>query len=69
MSLLVIRGQISRVERIRKVVDLVGGGIGKDWFLASRLIRTFVGLLRVVRRIKGMGVRMGMGRDRMEMTL
>jgi len=31
--------------------------------------RTFVGLLKVVVRIEGMGVRRGMGRGRMEMTL
>jgi len=69
MSLLVIRGLINREERIRKVFDLVEGGIGKDWFLASRLVRMFVGLLRVVRRIKGKGERMGKGRGRMVMTL
>ena len=64
-----IRGQISRVERILKVSDLVGGGIRMDWFLASRLVRRFVGLLRVVRTIKGRGGRKGKGRGRMVMTL
>ena len=69
MSLLVIRGQISRVGRIRKVFDLAGGGIRMDLFLASRLIRRFVGLLRVVGRIGVMGGRRVKGRGRMVMTL
>jgi hypothetical protein len=39
-----------------------------DWSLVLGLDPRFVGLLKVVRRIRGMGVRMGMGRDRMGMT-
>jgi len=40
-----------------------------DLFLASRLIRRFVGLLRVVGRIRVMGGRRVKGRGRMVMTL
>jgi hypothetical protein len=39
-----------------------------DWFLVLGLVRRFVGLLRVIRRIRGMGVRKEMGRGRMGMT-
>ena len=51
------------------MIDSVGGGIRMDLFLVSRLVRRFVGQLRGVRMIKGMGVRKGRGRGRMGMTL
>ena len=51
------------------MIDSVGGGIRMDLFLVSRLVRRFVGLLRGVRMIKGMGVRKGRDRGRMGMTL
>ena len=47
----------------------MGGGIGMDLLMVSRLVRRFAELLRVVMRIRGMGVRRGMGRGRMGMTL
>ena len=40
-----------------------------DWLMVLALVRRFVGLLMVVVRIRGMGVRRGMGRGRMGMTL